>query len=146
MVEDERQSPADTAMNDSKLTALRVLPLAIAVVAGGGMNPGNTACASDHGGAPTSMKVRLNATDLSARDGVAALYRRIRNAARSVCGYADNHFPEEQAAWNECVDEAIGHAVAQVGNADLTNYYLARAGRGHAIPTTQTSKVADRVR
>jgi UrcA family protein len=136
----------ESDMKASRLTVLRVLPLAIAVVTGDGLNPGQTARASDYGGAPMSMKVRLNVTDLSTPEGVSALYRRIRNAARSVCGYADNEFPEEQAAWDNCVDEAIGRAVARVGNASLTSYYLARARRGHATQTTEIPKVVNRMR
>jgi UrcA family protein len=133
-------------MKTVRRTAHRVLPLAIAVVAGAGINPGNTVCASELGEAPVFRTVQVRASDLSTPERVAALYRRIRSAARSVCGYADNHFREEQAAWDECVDEAIGHAVARVGNADLTDYYLARAKRGHAAPATEVSSVVERVR
>jgi UrcA family protein len=110
------------------------------------MNPGKTAWAADLGDAPASRTLQVRAVDLSTPERVAALYRRIRNAARSVCGYADNRFREEQASWDDCVDKAIGHAVARVGSADLTEYYLARAKRGHAIPTTEVTKVAERVR
>ena len=127
-------------------TASRVLPLVIAVLAGGGINPGKTAGASDLGGAPTSRTVAVSAVDLSTPQRVAVLYQRIRNAAQSVCGYADNRFREEQAAWDECVDQAIANVVARVGSADLTHYYLARARRGHAMPATEVPKVAERAR
>lgn len=133
-------------MKAFKLTGLcRLLPLAIAVAAGG-MNPANAVWASDPGGAPTSMKVQLDDSDLSTPERVAALYRRIRNAARSVCGYADSRFHEEQVAWDDCVEGAIGHAVARVGSARLTDYYLARARRTRAIPATEGPKVVNRVR
>jgi UrcA family protein len=91
------------------------------------------------------MKVRLGPLDISTPDGVAALYVRIRNAARSVCGYADNHFYQAQVLWNDCVDRTIGHAVASVGNAELTAYYLTKAGRVRAFPTTKASRVVDRL-
>lgn len=133
-------------MKAATRTARHMLPLAIALMAGAGMNPGNTVCASDLDNAPPFRTVQVRATDLSTPERVAALYRRIRNAARSVCGYADNHFREEQAAWDDCVDKAIGHAVAKVGNADLTDYYVARAKRVHPAPATEVSRVVERAR
>jgi UrcA family protein len=136
----------ETGMEAARHTALRVTTLAIAAVTAAGMNPGIMARASELGGAPTSRTIQVRATDLSTPGRVAALYRRIRNAAQSACGYADNRFREEQAAWDECVEEAIGRAVARVGSADLTGYYLARAKRAHAIPTTQATEVVERAR
>ena len=133
-------------MRAAKRTALRLLPVAIAVIAGTGINPAKPAWATDPGGAAPSRSVQISAVDLSTPKRVAALYRRIRNAAQSVCGYADNRFSEEQAAWDECVEVAIGHAVARVGSASLTDYYLARVRRGHALPATEVSQVVNRVR
>lgn len=132
-------------MKAARRTALRVLPFATLVVVSAGIDSGKTASASDLGGAPASRTVQVRATDLSTPEQVAALYRRIRNAARSVCGYADSRFREEQAAWDECVDEAIGHAVAKVDSADLTGYYLARAKRGRATPAAAAARVVERV-
>lgn len=129
------------------LTGLpRVLLFATAVVAGAGVDPGNVVWASDTHGAPTSLYVQVSALDFSTPERVAALYRRIRNAARSVCGYADRRFREEQAAWDECVEEAVGRAVTGVDNAALTDYYLARAKRGRTTSTSQAPKVVSRIR
>lgn len=129
------------------LTGLcRVLFLATTVVAGAGVDAGNVAWASDTHGAPTSLYVQVSALDFSTPERVAELYRRIRNAARSVCGYADSRFREEQAAWDECVEEAIGRAVTRVDNATLTDYYLARTKRGRTAPTTEAPKVVNRIR
>ena len=132
-------------MKAARRKAFRALPLLIAVVAGGCMNPVMTAGASDLGGALTSRTIQVRAADLSTPERVAALYRRIRHAAQSVCGYADSRFREEQAAWDDCVDQAVGRAVASVASADLTYYYLARAKPGRAVPGTDVSKVAERV-
>jgi UrcA family protein len=103
-----------------------------------------TVSASELGAVPMSLKVRVASLDLSTPNGVAELYARIRNAARTVCGYADNHFYQARAGWNECVDRTIDHAVASVGNAKLTAYSLAKAGR-RAFPITKTSSVVDRL-
>jgi UrcA family protein len=123
-----------------------VLLFATTVVAGAGVDPGNVVWASDTHGAPTSLYLPVSAIDFSTPERVAALYRRIRNAARSVCGYADSRFREEQAAWEGCVAEAIGRAVAGVDNATLTDYYLARANRGRTTPATEAAKIVNRIR
>jgi UrcA family protein len=134
----------ESVMKAARRTAFRALPLVIGVVAGACMSPVITAHASDLGGAPPSRTVQLRAVDLSSPERVAALYRRIRNAAQSACGYADNRFREERAAWDDCVEEAIGRAVARVASAQLTDYCLARAKRGRAVAGTDASKVVER--
>jgi len=128
------------------LTGLCRVLLVTTAAAGAAVDPASVVWASDTHGAPTALYVQFSALDLSTPERVAALYRRIRNAARSVCGYADSHFRQEQAAWDVCVEEAIGRAVAGVDNATLTDYYLARARRGRTIPTTEAPKVVNRVR
>jgi UrcA family protein len=134
-------------MKTAKRTGLcHLLPLGMAVVVGAALSPANVVWASDPGSAPLSTEVQLSAIDLSTPERVAALYRRIRNAARSVCGYADSRFREEQAAWDKCVEDAIGHAVARVDSATLTDYYLARAKRSQAVPATEGPKVVNRAR
>ena len=131
-------------MESSKLAVQRLVTLA-ALLLGSGISAGTTISASEPGTAPLTVKVRLSGLDLGTRDGVEELYARIRNAARSVCGYADTHFFQAQAAWNECVDRTIGHAVTSVGNAKLTAYYLGKAGRRGALTVSKTSSVVDRL-
>ena len=133
-------------MKTSIRTALRALPLALAVIAGTSVSPQNVARAVDHWGAPRSVKVSFSDLDLTKPQGAAALYARIRNAARSVCGPVDGHLLEEKAAWTECVNAAIGDAVATVGNANLTNYYQPKTNRGRVVSTAQISKPVEAVR
>lgn len=133
-------------MKAPKLTGLCRVLFSTAVVAGAAVNPGNVAWASDTQRVPASLHVQVTALDFSTPERVAALYRRIRNAARSVCGYPDIRFREEQAAWDECVEDAIGRAVTVVDNAALTDYYLARAKRAGTTITTEAPKVVNRAR
>lgn len=131
-------------METSKLVVHRLAALA-ALFLVSGISAGTTISASEIGTAPLSVKVRFGGLDLATPDGVAELYARIRSAARSVCGYADTHFFQAQAAWNECVDRTIGHAVTNVGNAKLTAYYLGKSGRRGALAVSKTSSVVDRL-
>jgi UrcA family protein len=131
-------------METANLAAHRMVAFAALLLIGAG-NPGTSVSGSELGAAPVSMKVQLGVRDLSSPAGVAALYVRIRNAARSVCGYADTHFYQAQAVWNDCVDRTIAHAVASVGNAELTAYYLAKAGRARVFPASRASSVVRRV-
>ena len=132
-------------MQKSKRTALQVLPVALAMMADSCIDSRNAAYAAV-GRQPPSVRVSFKDLDLTTHAGAATLYQRIRNAARSACGSVDGALPEEKAAWGRCVDEAIGSAVAKLGSAKLTEYYLARTHRPHSITTAEISKAADRAR
>lgn len=75
----------------------------------------------------TSIKLRLTEHALDTPQGVAVIYTRIRDAARSVCGHADRVLPQEQADWDDCVAETIRYTVAQVGSRKLTDFYLLKS-------------------
>ena len=128
-----------------KHTALQVLPVAVVMMADSCIDSRNAAYAAV-GREPPSVRVSVRDLDLTTHAGAATLYQRIRNAARSVCGPVDGALPGEKAAWDRCVDEAIGSAVAKLGSAKLTEYYLARTHRPHSITTAEISKAADRAR
>jgi UrcA family protein len=135
----------ETTMQISKRTALQVLPVAVAMMADSGIDSRNSAYAAV-GREPPSVRVSVKDLNLTTPAGAAAVYVRIRNAARSVCGAVDIALPEEKAAWDRCVDEAIGSAVAKLGSAKLTEHYLARTHRPHLITTAKISKAADPAR
>ena len=75
-----------------------------------------------------SLRLQLTEHALETPQGVALTYTRIREAARSVCGYADRAFRQELDDWNECVAATIRHTVSQIGNPTLTDFYLTRSG------------------
>jgi len=132
-------------MQMSKRTALRVLPVAVAMMADSGIDSRNAAYAAV-GRETASVRVSVKDLNLTTHAGAVTLYWRIRNAARSVCGPVDIALPEEKAAWDRCVDEAIGSVVAKLGSAKLTEYYLAKTHRPHSITTAEISRAADRAR
>jgi UrcA family protein len=82
--------------------------------------------------AQRSLKVSFADLNLTKRAGTVTLFTRIRNAARTVCGPApDISFADGRADWNRCVNDAIADAVAKVGDANLTDYYLVKANRSN---------------
>jgi len=59
--------------------------------------------------------------DLSKPAGAQTLYKRIKAAARHVCGPADQYtFVTPPAAFRECFEKAVADAVAQVDRPSLT--------------------------
>ena len=59
--------------------------------------------------------------DLSKPAGAQTLYKRIKAAARSVCGPTDRYtYSTPSHAFRQCFDKAIADAVAQVDRPSLT--------------------------
>ncbi|HET9389044.1 MAG TPA: UrcA family protein [Steroidobacteraceae bacterium] len=77
-----------------------------------------------------SVKVKYGDLNLSTDEGAARLYRRITQAARSVCGL-DYIQPEERmyVNWKPCYEQAIATAVAQVNSPLLTAMHARKTGQ-----------------
>lgn len=92
-----------------------MLPAALSVPAGAGE--------------PTDVTRRVVAfadLDLNHSAGVAALYARIRSAAREVCEPLIASDRSAVASARACAEQAIERAVAAVNAPQLTSYYLAK--------------------
>ena len=76
-----------------------------------------------------SVTVGYRDLDLSTPRGARVLYRRIRAAAREVCGYRGADLLE-QSLWNDCYHHAIADAVGKVNNPRVT---AVRTGRPPAM-------------
>jgi len=123
----------------SKRTVLRALAVVIAMMVGGGLDPGSAADAAT-GSTSLSVRVQVKDLNLTTHAGVVTLYRRIRAAARSVCGDVEIVYLEQRAESDRCVDTTIANAVAKVGNANLTDYYLTKTRRPQLITTARNSR------
>ena len=70
--------------------------------------------------------VKFGDLDLAHRQGAAALYSRIVNAARGVCGWSiDEAIREIRMNVQHCIDKAIADAVTRVGHPQLIAIYNA---------------------
>lgn len=80
-----------------------------------------------------SLAVSFADLDLSKPAGAQTLYKRIKAAARNVCGPADQYtFVVSSYSFRKCYDKAVADAVAQVDRPSLTALHReeARTARG----------------
>jgi UrcA family protein len=76
-----------------------------------------------------SVVVRFGDLDLNSQTGVVRLHKRIRNAARSVCGPLDSRILGLRDAYDVCVAETMANGIAAVANPNLSNFHASK-GRG----------------
>jgi UrcA family protein len=79
-----------------------------------------------------SVVVHFADLDISHSAGATVLYQRLQGAAETVCGRHDDRDLARYMSFKACVQNAIGTAVAKVGQPALTAYYEAKANRRHA--------------
>ena len=97
-----------------------LLPLAALVLAG-------AATASQRN--VDGVVVRYGDLNLNSQTGVASLHKRIRNAAKSVCGPLDSRILGLRDGYDNCVTEAVQNGVAAVANANLSNFHANKGKR-----------------
>jgi UrcA family protein len=78
---------------------------------------------------PPKRVVHFADLDLSRNAGIAALYTRLRFAAREVCEPSELRALQSISARDRCVTQAIARAVADVNVPMLTSYHLAKTGQ-----------------
>jgi UrcA family protein len=104
-------------------------PIILAAVAF--ISCGVTSVQADSAFDPRSVTVRFTDIDTTNPPGAAALYRRLKGAATSVCRDLD---PGKELArlspYVNCIQAALGAAIVQIDRPALTAYAAA-----HAVPT-----------
>jgi UrcA family protein len=80
--------------------------------------------------APAQVVVKFADLNVSTSQGAAALYRRIHNAAASVCShmYANVIDEEYRSHKNACLQTVIGEAVIKVNRPELSAVYASKFG------------------
>ena len=73
-----------------------------------------------------ALTVHYSDLNMNTEAGVATLYNRIRHAAQQVCGEVDSRRLNEATAAQACVNHAIAASVAEVGNTQLDQEFMAR--------------------
>jgi UrcA family protein len=83
--------------------------------------------------APTAAPartVRFGDLNLSSNAGLAALHRRLEEAAADVCGPAEVPGSRRiSPAYQDCVSDAVHRAVLQINRPEVTAYHVARIVR-----------------
>jgi len=111
-------------MLDSHSSAARVVAAAVFAVLM--LSPNKPVRAAAPNADAPSVTLRFLSTDLGTPQGVSILYRRIREAASSVCGPYDSALLEEKALRDKCVEAAIATAVSSVHNERLSTHHWHR--------------------
>jgi UrcA family protein len=94
------------------------------------------AAVADSGDAP-QVTVKYGDLNLSSPQGTAALYARIKSAAKSVCSQFDGRDLNSHMQFNSCVDKATLGAVVDVNNTALSALYNEKTGK--VVPTRLAS-------
>lgn len=71
--------------------------------------------------------VRFDDLNITSEAGLATLYRRIQNAARTVCGppsFAGTRVVSQD--WKDCVSASVRNAIRSINMPQLTSYYARR--------------------
>jgi UrcA family protein len=84
------------------------------------------------------ISVKYGDLNVSSRPGAAALYTRIRSAAKSVCSQFDGPGIQAYLQRDACISNAIAGAVIDVNNSALTAVYRAKTGK--EVPTRLASR------
>ena len=86
-----------------------------------------------------TLKVFYGDLNLERPEGAAALYRRLRVAADTVCSPVDSTRPQWLQRFEDCMRKSIADAVAKVDNPVLTAYYQSK-NPARALPAVVTAK------
>jgi UrcA family protein len=88
--------------------------------------------------APQTLTVQFGDLNLNNAQGVDALFKRIKNAAKSVCSEFEGRTLSKKQLYAECVDTALSTAIARVDRPALSRYVV----DGSAKPRNTSVPVA----
>ena len=91
-----------------------------------------------------TCSVHFAELNLDSAAGTEFLYRRIRSAAQTVCRGLEGREISRQAAHARCEEEAIEHAVTEVGHPRLTAYY-SKLNHGRAPAAAFNTKSPEKI-
>src|SRR5580693_5799934 len=79
------------------------------------------------------IDVHFADVNLGSIEGASVLYRRLQNAATSVCDEGNPKDPGSAARVKACIAKAISAAVAQINRPALTAYHRAKLGPANVV-------------
>jgi UrcA family protein len=101
----------------------------IAMIAG-------AAQAGEPADAPPHKVVSFRDLNLNTTEGAEVLYKRIKSAAKEVCGVSYSFDLARMYVPQTCISEAVARAVAQVDRPMLTSLYQVKTGKAKEKVTT----------
>jgi UrcA family protein len=90
--------------------------------------------------APQSLTVQFGDHNLNNAQGVDALFKRIKNAAESVCNEFEGRSLKEKQLYSDCVDTALSTAITRVDRPMLSRYLAGHSTtpRNVSVPVAST--------
>jgi UrcA family protein len=90
--------------------------------------------------APQSLTVQFGDLNLNNAQGVDALFKRIKNAAESVCNEFEGRTLKEKQLYSDCVDTALSTAITRVDRPMLSRYLAGHSAtpRNVSVPVAST--------
>jgi UrcA family protein len=90
--------------------------------------------------APKSLTVQFADLDLSKDEGAAALFNRIKGAAKQVCSAQSSGMTlRDKQRHAACIEFALSNAVARVDRPELTEYVISRNSTERKAPVKVAS-------
>jgi UrcA family protein len=124
----------EIAMNKTTSAVARTIAICIAATMGYTATAGTVANNLSVTNSGLEYVVRFSDLDLSKFDGAAALYARLRYAARIVCAPGESREMGIAAIYRACMDEAVANAVSKVNRPLLSQYHQARTKGDKTVP------------
>ena len=89
---------------------------------------------------PETLTVQFGDLNLNNAQGVDALYKRIKNAAKSVCSHFEGRTLKEKRLYSDCVETALSTAIARVDRPVLSRYLVERSAKpsNASVPVAST--------
>ena len=89
---------------------------------------------------PQTLTVQFGDLNLNNAQGVDALFKRIKHAAKSVCNQYEGRTLKEKQLYSDCVETALSTAIARVDRPVLSRYLVERSARPRdvSVPVAST--------
>ena len=88
---------------------------------------------------PQTLTVQFGDLDLDKAQGVDALFKRIKNAARDVCSDFEGRTLSKKQLYSECVDTALSTAITRVDRPKLSQYLVERSATPRKVSVSVAS-------
>lgn len=107
---------------------MKTLPIVLVTVMTSALSPASNASSSE---GTRMQEVHYADLDITREPGAERLYKRIRSAAREICGTPGIEQIINASTIRRCAEEATARAVAQVNSPALTRYYEEKNGSAY---------------
>lgn len=107
---------------------MKTLPIVLVTVMTSALSPSGNASSSEE---TRKQEVHYADLDITREPGAERLYKRIRTAAREICGTPGIEQIINASRVRRCAEEATARAIAEVNSPALTRYFEEKNGSAY---------------